>query len=115
MCERFYFPYARKLWGLDPASWPASRPAAGSRPAPRRLLARVAAAGGQRPWFWYPGRLRGHLRERPARPRGRAELRYRTAAERVELGPEGATVTLAGGERWRPAVWSTIPLPTLAG
>src|SRR5829696_7634945 len=119
MCERFYFPYARKLWGLDPSELAGEqarrRVSAGS---PGRLLARVArAAGGQRPWFWYPRDGFGAICERlaGAAAEAGAELRYRTAAERVELGPEGATVTLAGGERLTARrVWSTIPLPTLA-
>ncbi|HEV2895112.1 MAG TPA: FAD-dependent oxidoreductase, partial [Actinomycetota bacterium] len=85
---------------------------------PGRLLARVArAAGGQRPWFWYPRDGFGAICERlaAAAADAGAELRYRTAAERVELGPQGATVTLAGGERLAARrVWSTIPLPTLA-
>jgi protoporphyrinogen oxidase len=119
MCRRFYFPYARKLWGLDPGELAGEqarrRVSAGS---PGRLLARVArAAGGQRPWFWYPKDGFGAICERlaAAAADAGAELRYRTAAERVELGPEGATVTLAGGERLAARrVWSTVPLPALA-
>ena len=119
MCERFYFPYARKLWGLDPSELAGEqsrrRVSAGS---PGRRLAR----GGprrrpRRPLVLVPaGRLRGHLRAPGrGRRRRRAELRYRTAAERVELGPEGATVALAGGETVAARrVWSTLPLPALA-
>ncbi|HET6751913.1 MAG TPA: FAD-dependent oxidoreductase, partial [Actinomycetes bacterium] len=120
MCRRFYFPYARKLWGLDPSELAGEqarrRVSAGS---PGRLLSRVVRgarrSGG--PWFWYPRHGFGTICERlaAAAAEAGAELRYRTAAERVELGPDGATVTLAGGETLRARrVWSTVPLPTLA-
>ncbi|MFL6265815.1 MAG: protoporphyrinogen/coproporphyrinogen oxidase [Actinomycetes bacterium] len=119
MCERFYFPYARKLWGLDPSELAGEqarrRVSAGS---PGRLLARVArGAGRDGPWFWYPRGGFGAICERlaAAAADAGAELRYRTAAERVELGPEGATVALAGGETVAARrVWSTLPLPALA-
>jgi protoporphyrinogen oxidase len=119
MCERFYFPYARKLWGLDPSELAGEqarrRVSAGS---PGRLLARVArGAGRDGPWFWYPRDGFGTISERlaAAAADAGAVLRYRTAAERVELGPERATVALAGGERLAGRrVWSTLPLPTLA-
>jgi protoporphyrinogen oxidase len=119
MCRRFYFPYARKLWGLDPSELAGEqarrRVSAGS---PARLLARVArGAGRSAPWFWYPRGGFGTICERlaAAAAGAGAELRYRTAAERVELGPDGASVILDGGETLRARrVWSTLPLPTLA-
>ena len=120
MCERFYFPYARKLWGLDPGELAGEqarrRVTAGS---PARLLAKLArgATGRGGSWFWYPRTGFGTITERLAAAAGQAgaELRYRTAAERVELGPERARVTLAGGETLEARrVWSTLPLPTLA-
>ncbi|HSO55686.1 MAG TPA: NAD(P)-binding protein, partial [Actinomycetes bacterium] len=47
MCERFYFPYARTLWGLDPSALAGEqarrRVSAGS---PGRPLARVGRAAG---------------------------------------------------------------------
>jgi protoporphyrinogen oxidase len=119
LCQRFYFPYARKLWGLDPSELAGEqarrRVSAGSA---ARLLARVArGAGGDGPWFWYPRRGFGTIAERlaAAAADAGAELRYGTAAERVELRPDGATVTLAGGERLEASrLWSTVPLPALA-
>jgi protoporphyrinogen oxidase len=120
MCERFYFPYARKLWGLDPSELAGEqarrRVTAGS---PARLLARVArGAGGGGGFFWYPRRGFGSICERlaEAAEAAGAELRYGTAAERVRLDhPAGATVTLAGGDTVTARrVWSTIPLPVLA-
>ena len=122
MCERFYFPYARKLWGLDPSELAGEqarrRVTAGS---PARLLARVArgaGAGAGGAFFWYPRRGFGTISERlaEAAEAAGAELRFGAAAERVRLGDQGrATVTLAGGETVTARrVWSTIPLPVLA-
>jgi len=122
MCERFYFPYARKLWGLHPSELAGEqarrRVTAGS---PARLLARVArgaGAGAGGAFFWYPRRGFGTISERlaEAAEAAGAELRFGAAAERVRLGDQGrATVTLAGGETVTARrVWSTIPLPVLA-
>jgi protoporphyrinogen oxidase len=119
MCRRFYFPYARKLWGLDPSELAGEqarrRVTAGS---PGRLLARVAGGGGRSgSEFFYPRRGFGAISERLAEAAADAgaELRYRAAAQRVELAPDRATVTLAGGETVGAGrVWSTIPLPALA-
>jgi protoporphyrinogen oxidase len=119
MCRRFYFPYARKLWGLDPAELAGEqarrRVTAGS---PGRLLARVArgaAASGKE--FLYPRGGFGTISERLAEAAAAAgaELRYRAAAERVELAGDRATVWLAGGGTLTARrLWSTIPLPALA-
>jgi protoporphyrinogen oxidase len=122
MCERFYFPYARKLWGLDQSELAGEqarrRVTAGS---PARLLARVArgaGAGAGGAFFWYPRRGFGTISERlaEAAEAAGAELRFDAAAERVRLGDRGTvTVTLAGGETVAARrVWSTIPLPVLA-
>ena len=119
MCERFYFPYARKLWGLEPDELDGEqarrRVTAGSA---ARLLRRVASgAAPAGSYFWYPRRGFGAISERLAEAATRrgAELRYQATAERLELTPDQATVTLAGGETVTARrVWSTIPLPVLA-
>jgi protoporphyrinogen oxidase len=120
MCERFYFPYARKLWGLDPSELAGEqarrRVTAGSA---ARLLARVArGAGGGGGFFWYPRRGFGTISERLAEAAAAAgaELRFGAAVEKVSLVDRTrATVILAGGETVTAArVWSTIPLPVLA-
>jgi protoporphyrinogen oxidase len=120
ICERFYFPYARKLWGLDPdelAGEQARRRVAAASPA--RLLAKVArgVTGRGGSWFWYPRHGFGTIAERlaGAAAEAGAELRYGTAAERVELGGGRVRVGVAGGETIEARrVWSTLPLPTLA-
>jgi protoporphyrinogen oxidase len=119
MCRRFYFPYARKLWGLDPADLAGEqarrRVTAGS---PGRLLARVArGAGRSGATFLYPKGGFGTISERLAQAAAAAgaELRYGAAARRVDLAGDRATVHLAGGEAVAARrVWSTIPLPALA-
>ncbi|HKF00226.1 MAG TPA: FAD-dependent oxidoreductase [Actinomycetes bacterium] len=119
MCERFYFPYARKLWGLEPAQLDAEqarrRVAAAS---PARLLRRVAHGARRRPaTFWYPRGGFGTITERlaAAAVAAGADLRLGCPVERVELEPAGARVATAGGEVVRARrVWSTIPLPALA-
>ena len=119
LCEHFYFPYARKLWGLEPdqidAEQARRRVSAGS---PARLLARVAR--GARPGgagFWYPRRGFGAITERlvEAAAAAGAQVRLGAAAERVALGPDGVRVDVAGGGAVTAGrVWSTIPLPLLA-
>ena len=116
LCRRFYFPYARKIWGVDPeelAGEQARRRVAARSPA--RLLRR--AAGGGRRWFWYPRRGYGQITEAlgEAAARAGADVRLGAEAEAVELRPDGATVRLAGGGSVSGRmVWSTIPLTALA-
>ena len=102
MCERFYFPYARKLWGLDPAELAgeqARRRVTAASPA--RLLARLArgvGTGGS--CFWYPRRGFGTISERLAEAAAAAgaELRFGAAAERVRLAIEMAEIPLPSGD-----------------
>lgn len=120
ICERFYFPYARKLWGLEP--WEISgeqarrRVSAGSHGALLRRLVRPRASGPGSA-FWYPASGYGTLWERMAdacREAG-AALRYGADAGRVELGQERVRITCAGGISVEAsALLSTIPLPALA-
>lgn len=120
ICERFYFPYARKLWGLEP--WEISgeqarrRVSAGSHGALLRRLARPCG-GAPGSVFWYPARGYGTLWERLADAcvEAGAEVRYGADVERVELAADGVRVTCAGGSTLEAgAVLSTIPLPSLA-
>jgi protoporphyrinogen oxidase len=118
MCERFYFPYARKLWGLDPSELAGEqarrRVSAGS---PARLLARVARGAGRRgSLVLVPEAGFGSIAERlaDAAADAGADLRYGPPPSGSSW-PRGATVTLAGGETLEARrVWSTLPLPTLA-
>jgi protoporphyrinogen oxidase len=119
MCERFYFPYARKLWGLEPEQLDAeqARRRVGAA-SPARLLGRVARGARREPAaFLYPRGGFGVIAERlaAAAAEAGAELRLGRPVERVELAPEGARVVVAGGEVVHARrAWSTIPLPALA-
>ena len=118
LCKRFYFPYARKLWGLEPAEISAEqarrRVSAGT---PTRLLKRLLPRA-KTGTYWYPrcgyGQISTALAQ--AASEAGAEFRWETAAERVRLEPGGCVgVEVAGGtilEARR--VWSTIPLTRLA-
>jgi protoporphyrinogen oxidase len=117
LAERFYFPYARKLWGLDPdeidAEQARRRVSAGSA---GKLLRRLRPGAGGR-WFWYPRRGYGQLFEAlaDAASRAGADVRYGATVTRVELREDSARVELEGA----PAVearraWSTLPLTVLA-
>ena len=119
MCARFYFPYARKVWGLEPdeisGEQARRRVSAGS---PLKLLARLwpsARAGNS--FFWYPRRGFGSISERLAEracDEG-ADVRFGADARRVELLDDRVRVTLAdGGTVEARGLWSTIPLPALA-
>ncbi len=117
MLERFYGPYARKLWGLEPEEL------AGEQ-ARRRIAARSTGGlvgkvvrPGARPGFWYPARGFGAIVEAlaDAGTAAGADLRLGCEVIGVEVTGAGAVVALADGTTV-PAgqVWSTLPLPALA-
>jgi protoporphyrinogen oxidase len=119
LCERFYFPYARKLWGVEPSelSGEQARRRVGAR-SPSRMVARALARGGAGGRaFLYPRRGYGQLWEALAdgASRAGAEVLLGAEARRLELRPDGATVTLADGRALEARrVWSTLPAPALA-
>ena len=117
--ERFYLPFARKLWGLEPSELAAEQARRRvSADSPAKVLRR--ALGGDRTGrrsFLYPRRGYGQICERlvEAAVAAGARVRYGTAAARVVLGAEGVRVTLSdGSEVAGRRLWSTIPLPALA-
>ena len=118
LAERFYFPYARKLWGLEPdriAGEQARRRIAAS--SPRKLLRRLLRRGEGHGVFWYPRRGYGQIAETlaEAAQAAGAELRYGAEATSVELAEDGVRVRLAGGEELSAErLWTTLPLPVLA-
>jgi len=128
VCRDFYFPYARKIWGLKPEEIsPAQahrRVAAGSlAKLVRRLLPGDAGGGGRssRGTFWYPRRGYGQISTAlaDAAVRDGAELLLRTRVDRIVRAADGALVVHVdgeGGRRTLPAdrVWSTIPIGLLA-
>lgn len=120
LCERFYFPYARKLWGVEPEALSGEQARRRVRAdSPAKLLRRVAhgARGGAAPYFWYPRSGFGAISERLAEAAAEAgaDLRFGASAQRVRLGAGGVRVDVAGAETVGGArLWSTVPLPALA-
>ncbi len=120
MCERFYFPYARKIWGVEPDELSGEqarrRVSAGS---PGRLLRRVLR--GQREGkstFFYPrggfGRISEALAQAAAAGAG-ARVRCGETVTGVELGDDGVRVRTASGATVEAArAWSTLPPSALA-
>lgn len=123
MAERFYGPYARKLWGMDPGliSAEQARRRVGAA-TPVDVLRRVVrgADPGART-FLYPRRGFGQIFEALAEAavgRG-ADLRLGATVTAVRTAPDGATVQAVGRDGTSAVVsarhvWSTLPLPVLA-
>jgi len=128
ICDDFYFPYARKIWGRDPEELSGiqarRRVSAGSfGKLLRRLLTRVP--GWRRPGagrFFYPRGGYGQICEAyaaAARSAG-AELRFGWSATCLSRRPGSSGWSISaehGGAREELAadlVWSTIPISRLA-
>jgi protoporphyrinogen oxidase len=126
ICREFYFPYARKIWGLEPheisSVQAARRVSAGSV---GKILKRVLSAAGSRSrtakrTFYYPRQGFGQISERlrSAAEAAGADIRLSSTARQVELGGAGACrvhASSAGGAQVLESdhVWSTIPATTL--
>ena len=117
MCERFYFPYARKLWGLDPEEIDgeqARRRVSGN--AAGKLIRKLTSGGKAGGIFYYPRRGFGQLWETlagAARTAG-AEILLQSPVSRVEQVGQGFRVHAGDGIYRGDLLWSTIPLPALA-
>ncbi len=126
MCENFYFPYMKKLWGLDPddltPTLAKKRVSGSSLP---KLLRKIFGAlpGLKSPTtgkFYYPRRGFGEICERvadAARQSG-AAINLGARVEGVEIVDNRVcAVTVKTGETRTThavdAVWSTLPLTTL--
>jgi protoporphyrinogen oxidase len=126
ICQDFYFPYARKLWGLTPEQLSVTqarrRVSASSLP---KMLRKVASSipglkppGGGR--FYYPKNGFGEITERLAQTAqdGGAEIEFGARITAVER--EGNRVSGVryekGGQEFQIAsslIWSTLPLTLL--
>ncbi|MXZ68908.1 MAG: FAD-dependent oxidoreductase [Acidimicrobiia bacterium] len=119
MGEAFYFPYARKIWGVDPELLSGDQARRRiSADTPWKLIRRVTTGRkGAGRFFYYPaggfGRIPETLAE--AAEEAGADIRLSTAVTGIEFGDSSVTVTTSNGdtvEAWQ--VWSTIPLTGLA-
>ncbi|MDQ3148125.1 MAG: FAD-dependent oxidoreductase, partial [Actinomycetota bacterium] len=117
MLERFYGPYARKLWGVDAdrLSGEQARRRVNHR-SPGSLVRRVLRPG--QAGFWYPAAGFGAIVEAVASAgvAAGADLRYGAQVSGVQHHDDGGwRVELAGGEALDARhVWSTLPLTVLA-
>jgi protoporphyrinogen oxidase len=128
ICREFYFPYARKIWGLDPRDISPvqayKRVSAGSIGGiVKRLMPRGAGFGARssKGVFYYPKRGYGQISERlcEAAVAAGARVLLETAVQGVELaGPHDHRVSTQSPQGPQAFVgrhlWSTIPLTTLA-
>ena len=119
MCEGFYFPYARKLWGLEPddiSGEQARRRVAASSPA--KMLKRLLPGRGPKgDHFFYPRDGFGAIVESLARvaTKAGADFRFGAAATKIELRDDAVAVTLESGDTVEGRrLWSTIPVTILA-
>lgn len=127
ICREFYFPYARKIWGLEPGEispvQARRRVSAGSiGKLVKRLIPGAGGKGarGRKGIFYYPRHGYGQISDTlaSAAERAGARIRLRTTAARIELDdPAGHRIATTsagvsdavGGEH----IWSTIPVTTL--
>lgn len=118
MLERFYGPYARKLWGLDPsdlAGEQARRRISAATPA--AIVQRILrGADPQARTFLYPRRGFGQIAERLAEDAvaAGADLRLGVAATGLRPVDGGVEVATPRGTVAGRRVFSTVPLPVLA-
>lgn len=121
ICRDFYFPYARKLWGLDPRELsPIQARRRVSASTPGAMLRKIVGRSGWS-WFYYPRRGYGQLTERlcDAATEAGVEFRYQSrvtaiehsgaTAHRIQYQDAAGTQTLDCG-----LVLSTLPINLLA-
>ena len=121
ICERFYFPYARKIWGVAPEelSGEQARRRVGGALAGRLVRRVLTPGGGRRRSFLYPRRGYGQIAEALADDAVRAGARVELGAEVTGLelgaGRRRASTSPTGARSTGRRVWLTLPLPALAG
>ena len=126
ICQGFYFPYARKLWGLPPeqlAATQARRRVSGNSVG--KILRKVANAvpGLKRPGagrFFYPRRGYGQITQRLAEAAKSAGAQFLMTARVTAVEREGNNIAavayeLDGQSHRIPTrnVWSTLPISLL--
>jgi len=127
ICREFYFPYARKIWGLEPdqispvqARRRVSANSIGKLV--KRLIPGLGGTGarGRKGIFYYPRHGYGQISERladAARAAG-ARIQLGTAARQIDLSTVGGHCVETSAAAGAASVagrylWSTIPVTTL--
>jgi protoporphyrinogen oxidase len=116
MLERFYGPYARKLWGVEPEELAGEQARRRIAARSTATLARRALRPRTRPGFWYPARGFGAIVEAlaDAAVAAGADLRVGCEVTGLEVAGGGAHVAVADGTAVAAGrVLSTLPLPKL--
>jgi protoporphyrinogen oxidase len=119
MAEAFYFPYVEKIWGMpaDELSGELARRRVGAR-TPGALLRKLGRRRPDAGVFYYPRRGYGQISEAlgDAAAAAGADVRLGAEVTAVDLDDDGVRVHVDGSEVLAAAqVWSTLPLPALAG
>lgn len=122
ICERFYFPYARKIWGLDPSELSGEQARRRvTADSPLKIAGRIlrgSGSGGERgsSYFWYPRRGYGQISEglAEAATQAGADLRLGCAAGSVTASGDGIVVDTERGPVEGSRLFSTVPLTVLA-
>ncbi len=128
ICREFYFPYARKIWGLEPdeiaTTQAEKRVSSGSiGKMLKRLLPSGAGTGSAQPKgiFYYPRRGFGQISDgllEAARSAG-AEVRFEAELKKIHSREDGTRIDFEheGHPQSMDArhTWSTIPVTALAG
>jgi len=122
LCERFYFPYARKVWGVEPdgisGEQARKRVSADSLLTVARRSFLGSGAGGSEGagHFIYPKRGYGQISEAladAARARG-ADLHMGAAVGRIHLGQDMVAVETDTGDRYEGSMlFASIPITRL--
>lgn len=122
ICERFYFPYARKIWGLEPSELSAEQARRRvTADSPLKIASRVlrgSGSGGERgsSYFWYPKRGYGQISEALAdgATREGADILLGTTATSVRQVGDGVEIETDSGSLQASKLFSTIPVTVLA-
>ncbi|MAE96173.1 MAG: FAD-dependent oxidoreductase [Deltaproteobacteria bacterium] len=128
ICHEFYFPYARKIWGMEPEAISTiqaeKRVSSGSiGKMLKRLLPAGAGSGSAQPKgiFYYPRRGFGQISEallETARAAG-AEVHLQAELKRILCQADGTRIEFEHGGHPQSMearhIWSTIPVTALAG
>jgi len=123
--ERFYFPYAEKLWGLSPAELSpvqAKKRIASSSIGKmiKKILSSVSGSSGSSGYFYYPANGFGQIASKAADAVADLGGKIVLDTEVVSVIPpsekhHGTVVTAGGEEIETNFIFSTIPVDDLAG
>ncbi|HZD24363.1 MAG TPA: FAD-dependent oxidoreductase [Acidimicrobiia bacterium] len=117
MGDLFYFPYARKIWGVEPDELSGEQARRRiSADTPWRLLGKTFGAGDSGRLFFYPrggfGRIATGLAD--AASDAGAEIRLGTPARSARRGGDGFVVSTSEDRITADLMLSTIPITVLA-